>query len=232
MNMRAMLMQTLSLQWKAARWALLPFVITAFGFPLMALRTARANLEQVSFAPAETVLMSLQYWVLIFPLMAALLGVTVGLATWSWDHAAKHVYALSLPLRRREYAVLKFGTGAVLLTIPVAALMIGVLLGLAGFEVPDGLHAYPLAFTLRFLMAALVAYAVAFALASATMRTAVWVISAYLLFLIFGTIVVEFARESLGMTELLSPVELMSRALMRWPGPFHVYGGNWMIIDV
>lgn len=230
--MRAMMMETLALQWRAARWALLPFVVVAFGFPLMALRTARGHVQEMPFAPAEAVLVSLQLWLIVFPMTAALLGVAVGLAAWAWDHGSRHVYALSLPLHRWEYALLKFGAGAVLLLIPVAALLAGLLLGLVGFELPDGLHAYPFAFTLRFLMAALVTYAIAFALASATMRTAVWVISAYVAFLIFGTMAVGFARDSLGMTELMTPYELMTHLLMRWPGPFHVLGGNWMPIDV
>ena len=81
----------------------------------------------------------------------------------------KHVYALSLPLARWEYALLKFAAGVTLVLIPVVALLAGTLLGLAGLDVPDGLHAYPFAFTFRFMLAVLIAYAAAFAAAAFTL---------------------------------------------------------------
>ena len=230
--MRAMLGQSLYLQWKTMRWPLVPFVLAAFGVPLLALRQAHAAAVVAPFSAAENVLYALQYWTLLFPLTAALLGITFGLSAWSWDHRTHHVYALSLPLARWEYALLKFAAGVAFVLIPVVALLAGTLLGLAGLDVPDGLHAYPFAFAFRFLLAVLIAYAVGFAAASSTVRTAIWILSAYLAFLILGSLAVGFAREALGMTDLLTPLDIMGRMLARWPGPFHVFGGNWMPIDV
>lgn len=230
--MRAMLEQTVHLQWKVTRWALVPFIVLGFGLPLMALRSADAMAGRHGFAAGMAFLGGQQMFVGVFPLAAATLGITVGLAAWSYDHRSNHVYPLSLPIGRWEYALLKFVAGLPLLLVPAAAVLLGVLLGLWTIDVPEGLHAYPFAFAFRFVLLATVVYAATFAIASATMRTAIGVLSTFLVFLIGGTLVVGFARESLGMEDLITPIELMEAALLEWPGPFHVAGGNWMIVDV
>ena len=231
-SMKGMLGQSLALQWRVSRWPVVPFVLAGFGLPLLALRGAQGIAARVPEGPAEAILVTLQNWTPLFPLTAALLGVTLGLGAWSWDHRGNHVYALSLPVGRWEYALLKFAAGGVIMLVPVAAVLAGVSLGLAGFQLPEGLHAYPLAFTLRFLLAALVVYALSFALAAGTIRTALWVISLFLSWLIFGTLAVGFAHEVLGVEQLPTPLDLLNAALSDWPGPFHVFGGNWMPIDV
>ncbi|HEX6639776.1 MAG TPA: ABC-2 transporter permease [Thermoanaerobaculia bacterium] len=226
------LKQTLALQWKASRWPLLPFVVMAFGLPLAAIRSAVNAEGYEEFGAAETLIGTLQNWVPLFPILAALVGVTLGLAAWSWDHRANHVYALSLPVTRTRYVMLKFVTGAALLLIPTVAVLVSVLLGRAGIDLPEGLHAYPLAFTARFLLGALIVYALAFALAAGTMRTAIWMLTGFLAVMLFGGIVVGFLRDAFGMQDLPTPIELLFTALVDWPGPFHVFGGNWMPIDV
>ena len=224
--------QTLALQWRSTRWALLPFVVAGFGLPLAATQSAEAAGATSPIDASNAMLLALQNWTPLFPLTAALLGVTAGLAAWSWDHRANHVYALSLPLPRWRYALLKFGAGALLLLVPVVAVLAGVLLGRATLDLPPELHAYPFSFALRFLLAALILYALTFALAAGTMRTAIWVISGFVAFLLFGTFAVTFAREAFGIPNLPTPIDLVHAALVRWPGPFHVFGGNWMPIDV
>ena len=225
------LKQSFALNWKAMRWPLLPFVVAAFGLPLAAIRSAAGSVDALELGEAEQLIGALQNWTVLFPTLAALLGITLGLAAWSWDHRANHVYALSLPLTRSRYVMLKFLSGATLLLVPTVALLVAVLLGRAGIAMPEGLHAYPLAFTGRFLLAALIMYALAFALAAGTMRTAGWVLTGFLLLLLFGTVAVGFLRDIYGV-HLPTPIELMFTALVEWPGPFHVFGGNWMPIDV
>jgi hypothetical protein len=224
--------QTLALQWKAARWPLLPFVVAALGLPLAALQAANPAATQMPGGAAEAMLLTLQQWVPLFPAIATLLGITIGLTAWSWDHRANHVYALSLPITRSRYVLLKFGAGVVMLLVPALALLAGVLLGRAGLDLPEGLHAYPMALTLRFLLAALVVFALVFALAAGTMRTAIWLISGFVAFIFIGTFAVEFAREVFALPELPTPIDLLDSAFLHWPGPFHVIGGNWMPIDV
>lgn len=229
--MNAMLGQSVRVHWKNVRWPLVPFIAAGFALPFAALRwSARAG--ESSTAPALDAVAAMQIWVFVFPLLAALLGATLALTAWSWDHRANHVYALSLPVSRTRYTALKLAAGAILLLLPIAAAWLGALAGALSSDIPDGLRAYPNAFALRLLLAALICYAATFALAAGTMKTAVYIITGFLLFLIFGSILVGFVEELTGRSDLWTPIQLMHAALADWPGPFHVFGGNWMLLDV
>jgi hypothetical protein len=226
------LRQTLMLQWKAARWPLLPFVLASFGLPLAAMTTAGAAGEREVFSAGMVTLLVMQQWLVLLPLTAALLGLTIGLTAWAWDHRANHVYALALPIERWRYALLKLVAGVLVLLIPVVAAWAGALTGAVLTDVPPGLHEYPNAFALRFLLAALITFAATFALAAGTMKTAIRVITGLVLFFIFGSIAVGFLERVLGVDDLITPIEILQSSLTSWPGPFHVFGGNWMLIVV
>jgi hypothetical protein len=72
-------------------------------------------------------------------------------------------------------------------------------------------------FAFRFLFAALIVYAIVFALAAGTVRTTFRVA---LVILVLLTLAGIFASD------------VIVRMLATWPGPFAVFGGNWMLIDV
>jgi hypothetical protein len=226
-----MLAQMTYLQWKASRWVLLPFVLLCFGLPQLALRLAAEGATYRGVMVAESFVYGLQLWMPVFPLLAAIVGFAAALTAWVWDHNANHVYALSLPVRRSQYTLLKLAAGGASLLMPVLAILLGALVAILLNEVPEGLRAYPVAFTMRFLLAALLAYALGFALAAGTIRTTVIVIAAFLLFLIGGTLLVGFI-ESLTKLDLVTPVDLLYNAFGTWAGPFHVYGGAWTLVDV
>ena len=223
--------QTLALHWKAARWPLVPFVLASFGVPLAAMTSAGAAAERETFASGPAMILIMQQWLVLLPLTAATLGITMGLIAWAWDHRANHVYALALPIERWRYTLLKFGAGVIVLLLPVLAAYAGALLGRALVDVPDGLHEYPTAFALRFLLAALITFSVTFALAAGTMKTAIRVLTALILFIVFGSILVGFIERVTGVDDLITPVQMLHDSAT-WPGPFHVFGGNWMLIDV
>ena len=229
--MRPMLAQMTYLQWKASRWVLLPFVLLCFGLPQLALRVATEGATYRGVVAADGLVYGLQLWMPVFPLLAAIVGFAAALTAWVWDHNANHVYALSLPLRRSQYTLLKLAAGGASLLVPVVAILIGAVVALLLNEVPEGLRSYPVAFTMRFLLAALLAYALGFALAAGTIRTTVLISAAFLLFLIGGTLLVGFIE---GVTELdmRTPIDLLYQAFGTWAGPFHVYGGAWTLIDV
>lgn len=230
--MNPMLMQSVHAHWKNVRWPLVPFIAAGFALPFAALRWAAGAAEAAVYSPALDAIAAMQIWVFVFPVMAALLGATMALTAWSWDHRANHVYALSLPVTRTRYTALKLAAGAILLLLPVLAAWAGALLGTLTIEVPADLRAYPNAFALRLLLGALICYAVVFALAAGTMKTAVYIITGFLLFLVFGSLFVGFVEELTGRTDLWTPIQIVHAALSEWPGPFHVFGGNWMLLDV
>jgi hypothetical protein len=229
--MRPMLAQMTYLQWKASRWVLLPFVLLCFGLPQLAVRVATEGATYRGVVAGDGVVYALQLWMPVFPLLAAIVGFAAALSAWVWDHNANHVYALSLPLRRSQYTLLKLAAGGASLLVPVLAVFIGALVAILLNQVPEGLRAYPVAFTMRFLLAALLAYALGFALAAGTIRTTVLIVAAVLLFLIGGTLLVGFI-ESVAEVQLRTPLDLLYDAFGTWAGPFHVYGGAWTLIDV
>jgi hypothetical protein len=228
--MRPMLAQMTFLQWKASRWVLLPFVLICFGLPQLVLNVATQP-RYGEVVTATHVVYRLERWMPLFALLAAIVGFAAALSAWVWDHNARHVYALSLPLRRSQYALLKFGAGATSLLAAVAAVLVGALVAIVVNDIPAGLRAYPVAFTMRFLLATLIAYSLGFALAAGTVRTTVILIIAFLVFLIGGTIATGFIESALRI-EMFTPLDLLHDAFAQWGGPFNVFGGFWALIDV
>jgi hypothetical protein len=161
----------------------------------------------------------------LYPVLAAALGLLVAIATWAPDHRGRHVHALSLPLPRWRYVLLRFGAGVVLLAAPVVALLAGAVLATRLAAIPPGLEGYPVALTIRFALAVLVAYAVFFAISAGTTRTA-----GAILAVIGGLILVQVLASAADVhLDLLTPLQ---GVLLNWPGPLAIFTGRWMLIDV
>lgn len=223
----------LFLHWKQIRIALIPFVLASFGLPLLVVGglgapadTSGATLE------AYEVLLSMQPWLVFFPVLAAAIGSVLALSAWNWDHKLDHVYALSLPLTRREYALLKMGAGGVLALLPAAALWAGAHVAAASITLPEGLHAYPNQLAVRFLLAIFLSYAVLFAMAAGTVRTTLWIISALVAFVVVGTVANDVFAVFFDFFESTNVVLRVLWWLGRAPGPFAVFTGSWALIDV
>lgn len=224
--------QLLFAHWKASRWLLLPFVLLGFGLPLLVYRFAELLATEEGINRGAAMIEGARVWGPLFPLLAFSAGAALALAGWNWDHRANHVYALSLPIQRSRYVLQKLAVGALLVVIPALAVWLGSFLSVALNELPEGVRAYPVSFGARFLVAALLAYALTFAMASGTIRTTVIIVSALLIVLVFGSILVSYLRVVLDQPNLATPVDLLISALGYWPGPFSVFGGNWNLIDV
>jgi hypothetical protein len=207
----------LGLQWKASKWAVVILLPLLIGLPIVVMSFGRRFSRDAFSSPAFDMVRAVELWSPVFPILAALTGAAFALAAWAWDHNTNHIYALSLPIERWRYALLKMAAGAVTLALPVLALFIGALIATATTTLPDGLRAYPVSFAFRFLFAALIVYAIMFALAAGTMRTTLRVALALVVLVTLGGI---FALDDIV------------RILATWPGPFAVFGGNWMMIDV
>ena len=229
--MSDMYRQLLNLHWKTVRWPLAPVILLAFGLPLFSLRIADVVAPTGTDLPPAMMIHMQGEWAGMFPLLALITGVMIALTAWSWDHQGRHVYALSLPVSRGHYAMIKFAAGMTLLLLPVIALGVGTLGGLATIDVPPELHAYPAAFIARFALAAAVVFAATFAAASSNVRTVAIILILFIVVVIFGSIVVSFLQSALHDRSIVSPIEVLYTALARWPGPFNVFGGNWLIID-
>jgi hypothetical protein len=209
----------LETQWKWTRGMLLLLSIVSFALPLVTLRASFGALSESLF------IASMQAWSVGYAVIAGGLGLVMAILAWSYDHRLRHVYALSLPVARWRYVLMRFTAGLALLTLPVIALFIGAELVAHSSYVPKVLNAYPIALTLRFAFATLVAYAVFFAISSATAKTA-----GYILGGLAAMIVLQLLITSAG--SRLNVVGYLVDAVLASPGLLAVFNGRWMLIDV
>ena len=219
--------QLLLLHWKAARWGLLPWVVAAFGVPLLivgrlsadgALQSADIWQQMIPLSP-------------VFPLLAVAAGSTIALTAWSWDHRQGHVYALALPVPRWRYSWTKFLAGLTLAAIPALALGAGGLIAASMVELPDLVQAYPGALAFRFYLATLAAYGVMFALAAGTMRTALIVLSVGLGAVFIGDGVVDFAARLIPALEGVRLTDVLLDVASQPASPLRVLTGTWLLFD-
>lgn len=209
-------------QWYWARLGLLPVTVAAFTIPVLSVQSfsdASATSWQLRFLLSQE-----STWSSAYPLMAASLGLLLGLTAWSADHRAGHVYALSLPVERWRFTLFRAVAGLVLLILPVAALWLGSLVAGAAAQVPVELNVYPHSLAARFLLASLLAFAVFFAVASGTARTA-----GAILLVVVGVGLLELFSGLFGLgIDVIGPV---LDSMREWPGPLEVFGGRWVLID-
>jgi len=230
-----MFQQMLFLHWKTVRFGLIPFILAAFGLPLLMVQgvmSASGDPAQ-SAVSAARLISQMVPWTPLLPLLATLVGVTVALSAWNSDHRGDHVYALTLPLPRWRYVGLKMGAGGVLLLLPFAACWFGCLLATASIGIPEGFRAYPSAVAFRFLLSSLILYSILFAMAAGTMRTTLWFLGGIMVLVVLGGAIPEFlANTMFPALEGWSFLEWLGNAALEWPGPFEVLTGSWMLVDV
>ncbi len=228
-----MFQQILFTQWKSFRLGLIPFVIAAFGLPLLAVQGLGPVPEGYEGARVglQFLFDSWQFWLPWFPALAVTVGMTAALNAWSWDHKTDHVYALSLPISRSRYAAWKMGAGALLVAIPALGLWLGALAASASIEIPASVNTYPTALAVRFLLASLIAYRMLFALAAGTIRTTVIVLGSFMALLVLTGLMTDYAGDVIpGFA--FNFTEWLVESLIEWPGPFEVISGNWSLIEV
>jgi hypothetical protein len=221
--MTAMFRAILYSQWKWSRLIVVLGTVAAFAIPVLSLQGA-ARPDRGALQ-AQELLRSVQSWGSLYPLLATALGLLVAIAAWAADHRGRHIHALTLPLPRWQYVVLRFGAGFVLLAAPVVAVLIGALLATLTATLPPGLQAYPFALVVRFTLAVFVAYAVFFAISAGTARTA-----GIILGTIAAVVLVQLVANLASLE--LDLLGVAQNVLLLGPGPLGVFAGRWMLVDV
>jgi hypothetical protein len=206
-------------QWKWSRGPVVLASVIAFSLPLLSMRAAAAADR------ADQYVRILEPWGVAFAIAASGLGLILAITAWSHDHRGRHVYALSLPVERWRYALMRFGAGLLFLAAPTLALLLGSIVAVALHVVPQGLHAYPVALALRFGLAALVSFALFFAVSSATQRTAGIVLG-----IIAGIVIAAYLSDLLRFR--FETWEQLERLIFSPGGPLAVFIGRWTLIDV
>lgn len=219
----AMFRAILYSQWKWSRLVIVLGTLAGFAIPLLSLQgAARADRGALQ---TQELLRAVQSWGTLYPILAATLGLLVAIAAWAADHRGRHIHALTLPVPRWRYALLRFAAGMVLLAAPIAAMLLGASLAVMTATIPPGLQGYALSLAVRFALAVLVAYAVFFAVSAGTARTAGFILGALAALVVFQ-IVASIANLDL---DILSTLQLV---LLLGPGPLAVFAGRWMLVDV
>lgn len=210
-------------QWKWSRLAVVLTAVVAFTIPVLSVQAA-GTADPTGWDTAD-LLRTVQSWSAWYPFLALAIGLLGATTAWSHDHRGKHVYALTLPIPRWHYVLLRYGAAAVLLAVSVFALWVGALVATAAATIPPGLDAYPTALALRFGLAVFVAFSLFFAISAGSMRTA-----AYVLLAIAGLLLIQLLL-ALGDFEVNVVSPIFDR-IVTWPGPFEIFTGRWMLIDV
>lgn len=216
--------QMLKAQWRSTGPVVAVLTVVAFAAPLMTVLYG-ASLRQASSYAVASWLQAGAAVGTAMPIIALIIGVLLGMSVWSADHLGGHVYALSLPLPRAQYVLLRFGVGATYLAVPVAALAAGAFIASGAVDLPVGLHAYPVQIAVRFAAAALVCYAVFFALSTATKRVAVALLGGVGGFALADLLLVALGRQGVVL-------ETTFHLLTTWPGPLAILMGRWALFDV
>ncbi|HEX9729108.1 MAG TPA: hypothetical protein VGA37_11435 [Gemmatimonadales bacterium] len=217
-----MFRQVLYTQWKWSAWAVVTTAVAAFTLPLVSVQRAGANTEATDVLYLLGDVAGVGY---MYPFLAVAAGITIALLTWAPDHAGRHVYALSLPVPRWYYALLRYGAGTLLLVPTMLALWIGALVATSSATIPQGLDAYPTAIAFRFALATLFGFSMFFALAAGTVRTAIIALGvAPTAIIVTNQIIISFGGPNLVWTAL--------EYLIRLPGPMELLFEPWMLINV
>ena len=222
----------LFIHWKQVRHVLIPFVVAAFSLPMLAVQGLGTDGSRAVSVEIYQIVSSSQLWLPLFPALAGGVGVVLALTAWNWDHKLGHVYALSLPVARWEYTLLKMSAGVVLGLLPAIALWLGAHLALATITLPTGLTAYPSQLALRFFLATLMAYSFFFALGAGTIRTTLWVVGGLLALFVGSALVGDLVAAYVPALSEMSGLDLATRWLVKVGGPLQVFTGNWSLIDV
>lgn len=210
-------------QWKWSRGVLLPLVIATFAVPVYSVH--QFSDASLSRWQVSSMLASMQAWGLGYMFASVFIGLIIASASWSFDIKLKHVYALSLPIPRWHYLLLRYAAGAVILLIPAFFLWMGGLVAIASSSIPIGLHAYPTALAIRFLLAAFISYSFIFAASTVPKKIGIGIGIAFGVLILFDA-AIDYATGSSTM------ITGLFEWAVRWPGFMEVFAGRWMLIDV
>src|SRR5574341_332326 len=208
-------------QWKWTRLVVAFGTVAGFALPVLSLQSTGGATR----GSAGDLLRTVQSWGVLYPALAVTLAVLTAISAWAADHRGRHVYALSLPLPRWRYALLRLAAGGVLLAAPVLAVWAGALLATATATLPAGVHGYAHWLALRFALAVGIAYSVFFAISSGTARTAGAILG------VVGALIVVSLLAGAANVDL-HLFELAQRTFLIWGGPLTIFTGRWMLIDV
>jgi hypothetical protein len=209
-------------QWRESRLAVLLLTGLAFVVPVLCLWGTGSESDPWAYMDLTRVVWQ---WGVAYPVIALAAAMALGVGVWRPDLRGRHVYALSLPVARSRYLLMRYGAGLVFLTGIGVALWVGGVAATARIPLPPVLHAYPGGLALRFWLAGLMAYTMMFALSGLTERAARVLVAGSLVL-----VIVTFSANA--MNAHWNPLGWVADALFGPYGPLGVFRIRWMLVDV
>jgi hypothetical protein len=215
---RAVLMS----HWRESRLAVVLMAGVAFATPLLSLRGAWSAADPWT---SRDLLRAASQWSAVYPILALAAALALAAGAWLPDHRTKHVYALTLPIARARYLLLRYAAGLLLLLAIGAVLWLGAVAATIRISLPALLHAYPAGIALRACLAGLSAYTILFALTGLTARMARIMVAGLLVLVILTAAAEIFALA-------WNPLATVIDAVLSPYSPLAVFRARWMLIDV
>ena len=217
----------MKVQWKWTRVTVLVATIIGFAIPLASVRMfdPRGYMPDAVRISPGYVIREMQQAGVLYAFLAGAVGLFVAFIAWNADHKGRHIYALSLPVSRARYALMRFGAGSLFLLVPAAGVLIGCLVAVAIMDIPPGMHAYPLQVAIRFALASFVAFAIFFAAAASSQKAAASVLVAIAGFFLLAAIIS-------AMDTNVDLIGTAAKFIFAEPGMLSIFTGRWMLIDV
>lgn len=212
-------------QWKWTRPAILLAVLIAGYIPVTALHSMPYKAADTYYIPMlyrEITAASTYYqWLALF------VAVIVAISAWQADGHRQHVYALSLPVPRWQFVLLRFGAGAALLGVVAAA--VGLFGGVAAAiaPLPPMLHAYPFGLAVRFWLGSLIPFGLIFALLVSNPKRVRLVVAG-----VATIILVDMALAAMGLIDKPVVMGTIFDAVYSGRGPLAAFLSKWMLVDV
>lgn len=207
-------------QWRESRIAVLLLAVVAVVLPTWSLRGTVPGPWEGWY-----LLNAAQNWSMAYPLLALVTALALAFGAWRPDQRAGHIYALTLPIARSRYLLLRYAAGMALMVLLGAVLVVGTSAATVCRTLPAHLHAYPVGIALRFVLAGFSAYTLLFAVRGVTVRMARLLVAALLLLVAISALM-ELLR--FGWNPLVHFLD----ALMNRYGPLAPFRTTWMLIDV
>ncbi len=212
-------------QWKWSRPAILLAVLVAGYIPLTALRGMPYKSESTYHIPSlySGIIMASTYyqWLALFT------AVIVAISTWQADGHRQHVYALSLPVPRWKFVLLRFAAGTTLLGVVAIAVGLFGAVATAIAPLPSMLHAYPFGLAVRFWLGSLIPFGLIFALLVSSPKRVRLVVAG-----VATVIVVDMALAAMGLIDKPVVLGTFFDAIYSGRGPLAAFLSKWMLVDV
>jgi hypothetical protein len=133
------------------------------------------------------------------------------------------VYALSLPIPRWHYALVRLAAAFLLVLPALVGFALSATIVAAAIELPPGLHSYPLPLVVRFCAVTIVAFSLFFAIASGSRKSSGWGILA-----LVSVIILDVAYQTTSGSDY-SP---LFNLLLGTHSPLSFFFGQWSLVDV